>query len=50
MEKIDTDYKLQNWKQNQAKLFKPFNRDIAPLRYVFIKAVKSQTTEIGILE
>ena len=31
MEKIDTDYKQQNLK-SLAKLFKPFNRDWAPLR------------------
>ena len=30
MEKIDTDYKQQNLK-SLAKLFKPFNRDWAPL-------------------
>ena len=30
MEKIDMDYKQQNWKI-EAKLFKPFNRDVAPL-------------------
>ena len=28
MEKIDTDYKQRNWKI-KAKLFKPFNRDVA---------------------
>ena len=31
MEKIDTDYKQQNWKIS-VKLFKPFNRDCAPSR------------------
>ena len=31
MEKIDTDYKQRNLK-SLAKLFKPFNRDWAPLR------------------
>ena len=31
MEKIDTDYKQQNLK-SLAKLFKPFNRDWAPLK------------------
>ena len=30
MEKIDTDYKQRNLK-SLAKLFKPFNRDWAPL-------------------
>ena len=30
MEKIDTDYKQQNL-TSLAKLFKPFNRDWAPL-------------------
>ena len=30
MEKIDTDYRQQNWKI-QAKVFKLFNRDTAPL-------------------
>ena len=33
MEKIDTDYTQQNWKI-LAKLFKLFNHDIAPLRWV----------------
>ena len=32
MEKIDTDYKRRNLK-SLAKLFKPFNRDWAPLSY-----------------
>ena len=31
MEKIDTDYKQRNLK-SLAKLFKPFNRDWAPLK------------------
>ena len=34
MEKIDTDYKQGNLK-SLAKLFKPFNRDWAPLKYEF---------------
>ena len=32
MEKIDTDYKQRNLK-SLAKLFKPFNRDWAPLSW-----------------
>ena len=32
MEKIDTDYKQRNLK-SLAKLFKPFNRDWAPLNH-----------------
>ena len=34
MEKIDTDYKQGNLK-SLAKLFKPFNRDWAPLKACF---------------
>ena len=34
MEKIDTDYKRRNLK-TLAKLFKPFNRDWAPLSLIF---------------
>ena len=36
MEKIDTDYKQRNLK-SLAKLFKPFNRDWAPLTYKMAK-------------
>ena len=35
MEKIDTDYKRRNLK-SLAKLFKPFNRDWAPLKTNFV--------------
>ena len=35
MEKIDTDYKRRNLK-SLAKLFKPFNRDWAPLNRVTV--------------
>ena len=38
MEKIDTDYRQQIWKI-EAKLFKPFNLDVVPLKKLVEKVV-----------
>ena len=44
MEKIDTDYKRRNLK-SLAKLFKPFNRDWAPLSTLYLKSGKNNPEE-----
>ena len=47
MEKIDTDYKQRNLK-SLAKLFKPFNRDWAPLSSVWLAVNKMEAASLYI--